>query len=317
MKKNIELFLTYLQSAETAQKYLFSSYKTLSIKDAQKWSYANSYRFFYYMKHGLLYYQTGKQAPTVSQPLFYFYGMTHLLKACLLAKIPEYPASTALLAHGLSTRKRKKRDYDFFQDEVKIQQKGLFPYFSSQLFSVEQWPSDKVSMDTMLKTIPEMNGLFFIHTKQAPIIKIANRGEKQLTFPLHLLDSYHLSQGRFLSKLSPYIETNMIKVDEQSIHCTINQPLSILAKGPFFYHIEEDGIYFPTTSRIPSYSHEIMHHYVLLYNLSMIARYETEWWGDLLHGTPTKDYPFIKQFLAITVEKIPLYLGYLLNHLHE
>lgn len=317
MKNNIELFLTYIQSAETAQKYLYASYQRLAIKDAQKLSYANCYQFFYYIQHGLLYYQAGKISPVVTQPLFYFYGMTHLIKACLLAKIPDYPASTALLAHGLSTRKRKKRDYEFLQDEVKIQPNGLFPYFATQLFQVQHWQSDKVQMATILKTIPEINPLFFMHTKQTNMVKVATRSDTEFTFPTHLLDTYHLSQGRFLSKLSSYIDPHTIELAEKSFRCPIRQPFSILKKGPFYYHMEEDSIYFPTTNRMPHDSHEIMHHYILLYNLSMIARYETEWWGDLLHGNPTKDYPLIKYFLEVTSDKMPIYIGHYLQTLSE
>jgi hypothetical protein len=53
------------------------------------------------------------------------------------------------------------------------------------------------------------------------------------------------------------------------------------------------------------YYPELIIHYLLLYNLSMIARYETEWWCELIKTTPTNDYPFISTFLSITAEKTP------------
>ncbi|WP_082406906.1 YaaC family protein [Bacillus sp. JCM 19041] len=37
--------------------------------------------------------------------------------------------------------------------------------------------------------------------------------------------------------------------------------------------------------------------YLVLYNLSMICRYETEWWGERLHTMDCDEIPFIKQFL--------------------
>lgn len=52
-----------------------------------------------------------------------------------------------------------------------------------------------------------------------------------------------------------------------------------------------------------------MVHYLLLYNLSMVSRYEAEWWGDLLVTKPEIDYPLITQFLKITAQKVPLLLG--------
>ena len=50
---------------------------------------------------------------------------------------------------------------------------------------------------------------------------------------------------------------------------------------------------------------ELLIHYLLLYNLSMIARYETEWWGELTKMMPNHDYPFIDSFLQVTLEKGP------------
>jgi len=41
----------------------------------------------------------------------------------------------------------------------------------------------------------------------------------------------------------------------------------------------------------------------------MIARYETEWWSELIKTMPNKDYPFIVQFLNITSKKGP-FLAY-------
>ena len=52
----------------------------------------------------------------------------------------------------------------------------------------------------------------------------------------------------------------------------------------------------------------------ILYNLSMIARYETEWWMELLKNRTTEDYPFILAFITLTTEKGPSLLGELLEN---
>lgn len=53
---------------------------------------------------------------------------------------------------------------------------------------------------------------------------------------------------------------------------------------------------------------EILIYYALLYQLSMICRYETEWWGELLYSFSSNDLPLIEQFLSITTDKCPLLL---------
>ena len=59
---------------------------------------------------------------------------------------------------------------------------------------------------------------------------------------------------------------------------------------------------------------EVLIHYAILYNLSMIARYETEWWMELLKNRTTEDYPFILAFITLTTEKGPSLLGELLEN---
>ncbi len=55
-------------------------------------------------------------------------------------------------------------------------------------------------------------------------------------------------------------------------------------------------LYFKQRNEQNKHIHEIVAHYLLLYNLSMICRYETEWWYDLLHSYSNDAYPFIVQF---------------------
>ncbi|MEH7537842.1 YaaC family protein, partial [Bacillus toyonensis] len=58
--------------------------------------------------------------------------ISQLFKACLLTIDPNYPESTTVLAHGVTTRKRKKQGYQFLEDEVKIQKNGLFTHVAEQ-----------------------------------------------------------------------------------------------------------------------------------------------------------------------------------------
>ena len=65
-----------------------------------------------------------------------------------------------MLAHGVSTRKRKKQQYEFFQDEVKFQKNGLFPCMLENMFNIKHLEGDKATMNELLQHIPELNSLF-------------------------------------------------------------------------------------------------------------------------------------------------------------
>ncbi|WP_179107280.1 YaaC family protein [Sediminibacillus massiliensis] len=316
-KDKVNSFLTYLHSAESAQQYLTSCYEKEKMDDPQKYGYQNCYRFLYYLQHGQTFYKSGKDSPFMIQPILYFYGMVHLLKACLLTVKPGYPENTSVLAHGVSTRKRKKQQYSFLKDEVKIQHKGLFPYFASHLFHMENRSNEKKTMQELLEGIPEMNDLFFFHAGSFPLIKVGSIKEKTFTFPANILDDFHLTEKSFLSYINNYFPVMDHQLEKEQFVIKLSEYVSPLMNSPAVFHLEEENVYFPVRKRSGHNWHEVMSHYLLLYNLSMICRYETEWWGDLLHTLPNTDYSFIRLFMEVTSQKIPNILGYYLLEKHN
>ena len=305
-----------LHSASTTQHLLHTCYKKLNVEDAEKKSYENSYPFIYYLEHGQSYYQLATQASLSIKPVLLFYGMVQLLKACLLTVDPQYPESTSVLAHGVSTRKRKKQGYEFLQDEVKVQKHGLFTHFSNKMFSVKHIEAEKYAMDQLLKHIPELNNLFSLHYQNQPSIKAMETAKQNLSLPLEILDVFHMTQGRFehfVKDALPNIKLNPteeIQEKSQQVSFTIEDASTItpLNCSPLLFHIYEEAYYFPKEREQIKVFPEVMIHYLLLYNLSMISRYETEWWSELLHSYSSTDYPFIQQFLSVTSDKIPYLL---------
>lgn len=307
-EQKIKSFYTYLQSQQTAQSYLYHCYKEENEEHAEKKSYENCQSFIYYLDHGLHFYEVGKTVETKVKPILLFYGMIHLLKALILTKRPNYPESTKVLAHGVSTRKRKKREFSFLKDEVKAQHHGLFRYFSEHLFNMKELPADKFNMGSLLALIPEIHLLFKFNNADQLII-IGNTSQPVLFFPNQLLDSYSLTANSFVQRLSRYLPTlkqALIKPDMIEMKLSVPVSESI---GPFFIHMADQTIYFPTHREQFLHISEVMVHYLILYNLSMLSRYETEWWGDLLQSKAEIDYPIITSFLATTSEKIPILIG--------
>ncbi|WP_173918068.1 YaaC family protein [Halobacillus sp. Marseille-Q1614] len=216
-------FLTYLKAASHARSYLHGQYEKLQADDAKTLAYQNVERFMYGLSLGEEYFTAAKHTPISVQPLLYYYSLTHFLKSCILTVDPTYPSSVKVLAHGLSTRKRKKQHYRFLEDEIRIQPHGLFPYAAKCLFQMEDLPS-KVSMSELLEPLPFMK----------PIFKF-----KSMT-----------------------TETS----------------------APFPKLIAE---------------------FAVLYNLSMLVRYEDEWWGEMEQLRDREDYVFIKHYLEKMPEEIP------------
>jgi hypothetical protein len=221
-----------------------------------------------------------------------------------------------VLAHGVSTRKRKKQQYHFFQDEVKIQKNGLFPFMAEKMFHMKHLEGEKANMEELLRLIPELNDLFTSFNGASTFINV-QRKEDQFTFSKKVLDYYHMTENRFQEfyKTKSQVPSQFLS----NLNSEIGMRLE-LDKGqdpvPLRYNFEKDTFHLPIVKNDLLHYPEILIHYLLLYNLSMIARYETEWWSELVKMMPNIDYPFICHFLSIALNKGPfLVYQYLVGHL--
>src|SRR5690625_3569959 len=314
-KQDIQYFFTYLQSKQTAQKYLQRCYQNINHTDAELKSFENCEAFIYFIRHSQTFYEHGKSVPTELKPLLFFYGMTHLFKAMVLTKRPNYPETTKILAHGASSRKRKKKHYTFMDDEVKIQHHGLFTYFSEHVFNLKSKPFEKISMQHLLAIIPEMHELFNLHDQQI-LTQVGKVNDTQLKFPINIFDNYHLTKQAFIQRIIPYMPKITDSTTSQNfIDIQIAEPID-QNNLIFSFNLSKHSIYFPAMRHLFIPLPEIMAHYLLFYNFSMLSRYEIEWSGDLLYNMDSKDYSFIKKFLHVTSEKVPIIIGNMLYHEH-
>ncbi len=296
---------TFFESASFTQDFLKEQYQLIEKEDvASSKSYMNSYRFMYHIQHGQLYYTQAKQAPVAIKPMLLFYGVSQLLKACILKYDPDYPAKSSVLSHGVSTRKRKKQGYSFLADEVKVQQDGLFPHLMQKMFHMKpNQYSDKYSMALLFKQLPPMQDAFVHLLSEQPYYYGTLHENQTLTFPSSVLDAYHMTAERFKDYLISYGYNHSLNISEQR-ETIILHPIDVLKErniSPLLFVNENTyALHSAKTDymKLPT----LMVYYLVLYNLSMICRYETEWWGERLHTLDCDEMPFIKNFLDL-VEK--------------
>ncbi|WP_379971531.1 YaaC family protein [Ectobacillus sp. sgz5001026] len=310
--------LSFFISSTHSQKYLAACYQTLEVSEWEKRAYENCFPFIYYLEHGKNYYTLAEHAPLSIQPVLLFYGMIQLLKACLLTVDPNYPESTILLAHGVTTRKRKKQDYSFLHDEVKIQKHGLFTHAADKLFHIKYIEGDKYTMDMLMHRIAELYELFFYSKKETKLLKVGVQNQRIISIPVAVLDLYHMTDVRFQEYIKStcshlkLVPANLQNSEEILFETSI--AWDGLRSSPLLYNYNEDAYFLPPSREMMTIFPEVLSHYLLLYNLSMISRYETEWWSELLRSYHSEDYPFIFQFLSISAKKIPYYVYlYLIN----
>jgi hypothetical protein len=290
-----------LFSAEHIQNFLKNKYQKQNISQYSQKGFDNCYTFLYYLEHGQIYYEQAEKAPLILKPILLFYGLVHLMKACILTVDPLYPETTSVLAHGVSTRKRKKQNYQFFLDEVKFQRNGLFPFTSETMFHMKQLEGDKMTMEELFMLIPELDSLFFEVEGKQTFMNLEPYGDL-FTIPNKILDHYHMTENRIREFFSTKFHT--LRFEEEGLHLRLCDPF-LKGPVPIKYDLEKRKYMLPVNKNEFFHFPELLIHYLLLYNLSMIARYETEWWGELTKMMPNRDYPFISSFLNITLQKGP------------
>jgi YaaC-like Protein len=298
--------LSMFYSTSSVQSYLKKNYMKLNIEDHDVKSFDNCYPFIYYLEQAQTYYKQANQSPVTIKPILLFYGFVQLLKACVLTVNPYYPESSVVLSHGVTTRKRKKQQYEFLKDEIKIQKNGLFTQVSEKMFHMKHLEGERITMLDLLSQLPELHQSFQFLTGRNTFQTLENEN-KNYAFPTSLLTRFYMSQERFIQYLESKTKASFIPVssDEkisvlQSVTLSCNQP------GPIKYHLPKKKFHFFLDKDLLATDFpEPLIHYLLLYNLSMIARYEIEWWYELLKNLDSNDYPFILQFLSSTEEKGP------------
>jgi hypothetical protein len=109
------------------RKFLQKTYEKAKIEKAKERAYQNTDLFCAFIRHAQTFFQHVQTSAYAVQPLLLYYGMMNMWKAFLLTIDPDYPQNSAVLQHGISTRKKKKAGYRFFQDEIRLQKEGLVP----------------------------------------------------------------------------------------------------------------------------------------------------------------------------------------------
>lgn len=305
-------FRIYYSSTYT-QQFLKKCYQ--NFENGEKLSYQNSYTLIYFIEHGKKYYDQSLIAPYELQPILLFYGMIQLMKAAILTVDPYYPETTQVLAHGVSTRKRKKSQYEFFQDEVKVQKNGLLTYFAEKMFHIKHLEGEKFKMGDLMKRIPELHSYFYSISEDKLSYPFTSMNKLTFTTSNKILDTLNLSEDGIINFLREHsININTCSNEKGQLLFTCLKAQCPLISSPLQYDFANQQFFLPANRNLYNFFPELLTHYLLLYNLSMVCRYETEWWGELFHSFSSNDLPFICDFLEFTKQKVPYYISLLFKN---
>ncbi len=313
----------FFESEPTTKKFLADIYHKQKDINSIKYSFQNTSKFIYFLKQAREYFLSAEKSNILVKPLLIYYGMMNLVKAVILTKEPSYPSRTGVLRHGITTRKLKKLNYQFHDDEIKIQKEGLLTLFytimtNNQIESIE---GNKYKIKELLSLLPELSESYHRLFNERKFFNITieplNDSSVLLSIPRDTLIFYEYLPTHLVNELNKYTEGNSNPFyleksnDKKSIAIkwigTINKPLlyANFFDHPMLIQDMKGNYSFRPYSSPASHLPEIMVDYMLMFNLGMLCRYETELWGDIIFSFTSEDMYIINEFINITMRKFP------------
>lgn len=332
-QKMWNLFLL-LENEATVRTFLESKYRKHGVEHPSRAAFRAAQPLMYHVKQARTYYEAARRSDLFVRPLLSYYGMMTLCKALMLTRVPDYPENTSVLRHGISTRKRKRGDYQFFADEVRVQREGLFPelarYQGRESLIGENW-----TLKELFSLIPELQDgyrqlfpeetLFPVAVPE--VTSVPNRG-MPLVLEDRILDALHLTPRGLVNRLNRFSPGGEVRFTFEEDPVSVPRFL-LFWHHPFISHVNqwERGFDHPLFredmhgnhwlspfQRVESCLPEMFVHYALLFALSMLCRYEPPLWGEMIYGMASEEMVLIQEFLQVTQRKFP---NLILNELFE
>ncbi|SFS37570.1 YaaC family protein [Marininema halotolerans] len=334
-RKMWNLFLLLENDAMT-KGYLRDKYAQVGLDHPDRAAFRASHAMMSYVRQARELYLAARQSSPFVSPLLTYYGTMSLAKVWMLSFDPDYPRNTFVLRHGASTRRRKRSDYRLAEDTIRIQPEGLLP----ELMRSSGWGAlcnTSWSMKQLFSLLPDIQDSYrqvFRETSLYPIAIDSNpiEGAPSMSFTLEekVLDQLHLTPRGFAERLTRTVvepgpqftvdksptPRGWIRFHWQHSESTHVDCWNRGFAHPWFREDVRGGYYLYPPNRGDSLGvmPEMFVHYLLLFSLSMLCRYEVPLWGEIVDGTAAKEAVLIEEFLQVTRRKFP---NLILNTLFE
>jgi len=325
----------FFETEPTVRGYLAEQYRSLGYENSDALAYRNTYKMIYLSKQAREFFHSGVNSSLLVRPLLLYYGMVSLAKMLILSRDPDYPSRTSLLAHGVTTKKIKKSQYLFLEDEVKIQKEGLLAHLMQLITGV------KIKGDYQIKElitlIPELSSSYTKLYREERLISVyvsdeinAETKETTIFLPLGLLDYLGFGMKEFSNWVNQYNEDEVCFTEGEMY--PRENIFSLKWKHPAGIHVLDhpDGFsnhlflkdvmghdYFWTKPEEKLLIPEIMVHFLIMYLLGMLCRYEGDLWGEIHFSFYSQDLYLIHEFIHNSPRKFPnLILNMLFNEIY-
>lgn len=263
-----------------------------------------------------------------SRPILLYYGMLHLAKAVAIIANPYYGDTLESQKHGLSIRRKKGR-YEYFKDRVFIQKNGVFlDWYTSLQQLTKVWPISGMAVYAndsaehlahaslpvmeLWRCLPDLSLLLSIIGKSTRCTHICPSDvDEALSHPLHHIERLAQNVGLEAQTLQQHLQ--QFYYPSSNIHAWAcidrNHSLPSSAEPQFSICVPPLSPILLNDFSFP----EPLVYFALLFQLSMLQRYEPMEWVSLTNDPMSMEYMIIEILSDNTLSLTPYLFACLIN----
>ena len=302
-KQSLWLELSFFESDGNARQFLSKRFPrkytkpTTLTNAAQQLSYA--------IKQAKEFYTAASYMSSITSPLMYFYGMSNLAKALMVACQGQVVMSSS---HGLQRASPNITSATIDTYTVKVLGQGTFHNFYKCYSSAKHLKDTSWNLKELLSVIPELRYSFEeVYSEKSNVVDVVRRIHRDRS--LAYISDKRFSQNptniailipklheRYLLPPQVLPDGGLILYEKMgaSEDITIR---SVLGERYFILAIKKGANYL--------WLPELSSHYVLMFILSMLVRYDSQAWGECLTKRLSSIPHIIEQFLEVSARKFP------------
>jgi hypothetical protein len=293
--KEIWSRLSFFESEYNSKEFL----KKFSLADDDLGNLARNLAFT--MRTAREYYEAADRTTILTQPLLVFYGMTALAKTLFMSTHGKKSPSTK---HGL--QKVKEWTGAFAELSVDISKDGTFPQFHG-CYSKENFYKLTFSMKELMSLVPEVKVEFeTVYNEKSRAVRILKNGRS-----VHVVDSElnrYVDLAKQIFSIPGVNETYLPHAQEIGNKLILHYSgINPQAKDPAMRAVTgEEYLVLPLNRNGNNVSvPEMSIHFLIMYLLGMLSRYQPEEWGEIIKGEETGEIYIVRKFLETTTRKFP------------
>lgn len=280
--KDIWARLSYFESEHNAKEFLKAKFALID-KDLK--DIASGLAFT--MRAAREYYDSGGHVSLLTRPLLIFYGMTALSKVLFMS---TYGKKSPSKGHGLEPPKPTAFD----ELSTRVRKVGTFPLLHCCL-SKEKLYRKKFIMKELLSIVPEVKVEYeTIYKEKSRALRVS-----KIRQGFQVVDSEIEEYGdlvKDLKRFFPEIKTAQ-KIGTGVTIYDHHIPLTWTVSGKY--------LVLPMRKQKDPFIPELSAHFLIMYILGMISRYNPKEWGEIATGEESGDIYIIQKFLEATTRKFP------------